>query len=59
MITVVSIGPGDPSFLNEITVRTLRDASPLVLRTGRHPLSVWLETEGMYRVLMYSCPCLI
>ncbi len=47
MITVVSIGPGDPSFLNEITVRTLRDASPLVLRTGRHPLSVWLETEGM------------
>ena len=47
MITVVSIGPGDPSFLNEITVRALRDASPLVLRTGRHPLSVWLETEGM------------
>lgn len=47
MITVVSIGPGDPSFLNEITVRTLRNASPLVLRTGRHPLSVWLETEGM------------
>lgn len=47
MITVVSIGPGDPSFLNVITVRTLRDASPLVLRTGRHPLSVWLETEGM------------
>lgn len=47
MITVVSIGPGDPSFLNEITVRTLRDASPLVLRTGRHPLSAWLETEGM------------
>lgn len=47
MITVVSIGPGDPSFLNEITVRTLRDASSLVLRTGRHPLSVWLETEGM------------
>ena len=47
MITVVSIGPGDPSFLNEITVRALRDASPLVLRTGRHPLSAWLETEGM------------
>lgn len=47
MITVVSIGPGDPSFLNVITVRTLRDASPLVLRTGRHPLSAWLETEGM------------
>ncbi len=47
MITVVSIGPGDPSFLNVITVRTLRDASPLVLRTGCHPLSVWLETEGM------------
>ncbi len=47
MITVVSIGPGDPSFLNVITVRTLRDASPLVLRTGRHPLSAWLEAEGI------------
>lgn len=47
MITIVSVGPGDPSFLNEITSHALRAASPLVLRTGRHPLSAWLEAEGI------------
>jgi tetrapyrrole methylase family protein/MazG family protein len=45
MISIVSIGPGDPSFLNAVTAHALRTASPLVLRTGRHPLSAWLEAE--------------
>ena len=46
-IIVVSLGPGDPDLLNIKTLRTIREASALVLRTGRHPLVSWLEENGI------------
>ena len=46
-ITVVSLGPGDPELLNEKTIRAIRESGTLVLRTGRHPLSGWLEDKGI------------
>jgi len=42
-IIVISLGPGDPDLLNMKTLRTIREAKQLVLRTGRHPLVPWLE----------------
>lgn len=44
-LTVVSIGPGDPALLNQLTLDELRKASPLVLRTDHHPLVSWLEEQ--------------
>ncbi len=46
-ITIVSLGPGNPDLLNAVTIRTLRNAGELVLRTGRHPLSSWLTENGI------------
>ena len=46
-LTVVSIGPGDPAFLNQATVDTIRRASPLILRTDHHPLASWLSEQGV------------
>ena len=42
-VVIVSVGPGDPSLLNEKTRDTLLHADRLILRTGRHPLSGWLK----------------
>ena len=44
-VTVVSLGTGDPDLLNVKTVRVLRGAKALFLRTGRHPAAEWLEKE--------------
>ena len=44
-LTVVSIGPGDPALLNQVTLDELRKASPLVLRTDHHPLVSWLDEQ--------------
>lgn len=41
-ITIVSLGSGDPDLLNGKTLQALRDASVIILRTGRHPFSNWL-----------------
>ena len=46
-ITIVSLGPGDPDLLNTKTLRAMREAAVLVLRTGRHPLVPWLEENGL------------
>lgn len=46
-ITIVSLGQGDPDFLNAKTIRALHEAKHLILRTGRHPVSKWLETNGI------------
>ena len=43
-VVIVSVGPGDPSLLNEKTRDTLLHADRLILRTGRHPLSGWLKS---------------
>ena len=46
-LTVVSIGPGDVSLLNQATVDTLCGASPLILRTDHHPLVSWLNERDI------------
>ena len=46
VITVVSLGPGDPELMNLKTVRALRGADRPVLRTGRHPAADWLREQG-------------
>lgn len=46
-IIIVSIGQGDPDLLNEKTIRTLRESNHLLLRTGRHPIAVWLDSNNI------------
>ena len=45
LLTLVSIGPGDPSLLNQATEEALRKAAPLILRTDHHPLVSWLDEQ--------------
>ncbi len=47
VITVVSLGPGDPELMNLKTVRALREADRPVLRTGRHPAADWLREQDL------------
>ena len=47
ILQIVSIGPGDPLFLNKKTADTLRTSGFLVLRTGRHPLAAWLAEQSV------------
>ncbi len=51
-LTVVSIGPGEASFLNPATIEYLRMASPLILRTDHHPLVSWLNEQKIPYVSM-------
>ena len=44
-VTVISLGTGDPELLNGRTIRTIREAPSLVLRTGRHQIVSWLEQQ--------------
>ena len=44
-VTIVSIGPGDPELLNEKTKKVLSASKKLILRTGRHPLALWLKNQ--------------
>lgn len=44
-LTILSIGPGDPSLLNQVTLDRILSASPLLLRTARHPIVPWLEEK--------------
>ena len=46
-LSIVSIGPGDVSLLNQETLNHLHAASPLILRTDHHPLSIWLKEQGI------------
>ena len=42
-IVIVSLGSGDPDLLNSRTLEAVRSTQCLILRTSRHPFSVWLE----------------
>ncbi len=46
-VTVVPLGPGDPSLLTLQSAETLRGGAPLFLRTERHPVSLWLREQGI------------
>ena len=46
-VIIVSVGPGDPSLMNEKTLSALKSAGKLLLRTGRHPVSGWLEKQSV------------
>lgn len=45
VITVVSLGPGDPKLLTLQTADALRKARCLILRTARHRTAEWLQAE--------------
>jgi len=47
VITVVSLGPGDPKLLTLQTVEALRKSRCLILRTARHRAVEWLQEEGI------------
>ncbi len=47
VITVVSLGPGDPKLLTLQTVEALRRSRCLILRTSRHRTAEWLQDEGV------------
>lgn len=46
-ITVVPLGPGDPSLLTLRSADLLQSGSPVVLRTDRHPVASWLREKGV------------
>lgn len=46
-ITVISMGPGDPALLTLQAAEQLRAAKRLILRTARHPVTAWLEEQGI------------
>ena len=46
-IIVVSLGQGDPDLLNAKTIHALRESDHLILRTVRHPIAAWLETNNI------------
>ncbi len=47
VVTVVSLGPGDPKLLTLQTADALRKARCLILRTARHRAVEWLREEGV------------
>lgn len=55
VVTILSVGPGDPDFLNEKTKRLLLargSGIPVILRTRRHSLSAFLDSRQIpYRTL--------
>jgi len=47
-LTIIPIGPGDPSLLTLQCAEALRqDGGPLILRTERHPVAQWLRQQGI------------
>ncbi len=47
VITVVSLGPGDPKLLTVQSLEALRKSRCLILRTARHRTAEWLHEEGV------------
>ena len=47
VVTILSVGPGAPEFLNEITKNVLLEQGTLFLRTKRHMLSSFLESRNI------------
>lgn len=46
-LTIIPLGPGDPNLLTLGSVQALKSAQRLILRTRRHPVADWLESEGI------------
>ncbi len=46
-LTVLPLGPGDPSLLTLQSAEALQSGKPVFLRTGRHPVSAWLKEKGI------------
>ncbi len=46
-LTIVTLGTGSEAFLTRGVERALREAGRVVLRTGRHPMKTFLESEGI------------
>lgn len=44
-ITIVTLGPGDPSLMTLQTADALRQAKRLILRTAQHPVAQWLQEQ--------------
>ena len=47
VVTILSVGPGAPEFLNEITKKNLLEHGALFLRTKRHFLSSFLDSRNI------------
>ena len=47
VVTVVSLGPGDPRLLTMQTCEALRKSRCLILRTARHRTAEWLRNENI------------
>ena len=47
VITVVSLGPGDPGLLTLQTADALRNAKQLILRTEQHGVAQWLKEQSI------------
>ena len=54
-LSVISIGPGDPSFLNQATMQEIENADPLILRTGHHTITAFLDQTGKTYCTLDSC----
>ena len=47
-ITVVPLGPGDPSLMTMQTADLLQSGRyRVILRTARHPAASWMEKQGI------------
>lgn len=44
-ITIVTLGPRDPSLMTLQTADALRQAKRLILRTAQHPVAQWLQEQ--------------
>lgn len=53
-ITIVTVSTGDMALLTQGAIQTLERSSKCVLRTGRHPLSVWLTGRSLPFVTLDS-----
>lgn len=47
IITVVTLGPGDPQLLTLQSVDALRQSKRLILRTEQHPVAGWLHSQDI------------
>ena len=52
VITVVSLGPGDPGLLTLQTADALRNAKQLILRTEQHGVAQWLKEQNIPYITM-------
>ena len=46
-ITLIPLGPGDVELMTLKSLKALKNAEKLVLRTNKHPVADWLKEEGI------------